>query len=54
MNTAYQNLQNRKVKMVADIDPDFGIDYAAVAPRLEEARSSSRAFLRAALNGDAQ
>ena len=47
-------LQNRKVKMVADIDPDFGIDYAAVAPRLEEARSSSRAFLRAALNGDAQ
>lgn len=46
-------LQNRKVKMVADIDPDFGIDYAAVAPRLEEARAASVAFLRAALNGDA-
>jgi hypothetical protein len=46
-------LLDRKVKMVADIDPDFGIDYAAVTPRLEEARAASRAFLRAALNGDA-
>ncbi len=46
-------LENRKVKMVADIDPAFGVDYAEVDTRLGSARADSMAFLRQALNGDA-
>lgn len=45
-------LENRKVKLVADIDPDFAVDYETVDTRLENARTDSMAFLRQALNGD--
>lgn len=43
-------LENRKVKLVADIDPAFGVDYTEVDARLEDARRSSVEFLREALN----
>lgn len=46
-------LENRKVKLVADIDPDFAVEYTDVNSRLETARAESIAFLRQALNGDA-
>lgn len=42
-------LQNRKVKLVADIDPEYGVDYAAVDRRMEAARQESMAFLVNAL-----
>lgn len=42
-------LQDRKVKMVADIDPDFGIDFSNADLLLEEARLASLDFLRTAL-----
>lgn len=45
-------LQGRKVKMVADIDPDFGIDFTNADLRLEEARQASREFLDSALRRD--
>ena len=44
-------LQNRKVKMVADIDPDFRIDYAPVSVKLLELRKDAKAFLAEAING---
>lgn len=43
------DLQGRKVKMTADIDPDFAVDYDTVDARLESARRKSREFLRNAL-----
>lgn len=42
-------LQDRKVKMTADIDLDFHVDYEAVDARLESARRASLAFLKEAL-----
>ena len=45
-------LQNRKVKMVADIDPNFAVDYDAVDARLESARRDSLEFLQTALTSD--
>lgn len=47
-------LENRKVKLVADIDPDFPVDYETVDTRLENARTDSIVFLRQILNGDAK
>ena len=46
-------LSGRKVKMVADIDPEERIDFAAVDGRLTAARESSMDFLRSALAGNA-
>ena len=44
-------LQTRKVKMVADIDPDFNVAYDSVDAHLAAARADSLEFLRHALNG---
>lgn len=46
-------LENRKVKMVTDIDPDFDVEYAGVDARLETSRKMSMNFLCQALTGDA-
>ena len=46
-------LENRKVKLVADIDPDFAVDYETVDTRLAQARRSSMEFLASALKGEA-
>lgn len=43
-------LENRKVKLVADIDPDFAVEYGNVDARLEDARADSMAFVHQALN----
>ena len=40
------------MKLVADIDPEFSVDYSAVDPRLEAARRESMAFLRRALTAE--
>lgn len=45
-------LQDRKVKLVADIDPAFAVDYDTVDHRLEAARQTSREFLHSALRRD--
>ena len=44
-------LRDRKVKMTADIDPEFTIDYEAVRPILEQSRVQSMDFLESALAG---
>ena len=45
-------LQNRKVRLVADIDTEFTVDYGTVDQRLEAARRESMAFLRGALTAE--
>jgi hypothetical protein len=47
-------LQDRKVKMVADIDPDFAVAYADVDARLEAARLDSMKILQQSLEGTAE
>ena len=42
-------LKDRKVKMVADIEPEFAVDYAHVDVCLEKARTDSMEFLSKAL-----
>ena len=44
-------LNDRKIKMVADIDPEKKISYAAVREQLAVLRADSRKFLQDALNG---
>lgn len=47
-------LQDRKVKMTAEIDPDIGVDFASVDMRLSAARANSLKFLEHALEGDSK
>ena len=47
-------LNNRKVKLVSDIDPDLVIDYPLVDQKLAEMREDSLQFLVQALKGDRQ
>ena len=46
------SLLARKVKMVADIDPEDHIDFSAVAPVLKELQEESLLFLKRGLNGE--
>ena len=47
-------LEGRKVRMVADINPDNKIDYSVVDNKLNKMRADSLAFLKKALQGDRQ
>ncbi len=47
-------LNNRKVRLVSDIDLDSKIDYTQVDPQLEKMRKDSCDFLQKALQGDRQ
>lgn len=46
------DLEGRKVRLTADIDPDDRIDYAVVDEMLDKMRSASLAFLKKALQGE--
>ncbi len=45
------DLMDRKIKLIADINPDNKIKYAPVQARLSALRATSRKFLEDALNG---
>ena len=45
------DLTDRKIKLIADIDPEKKINYAPVQARLSTLRAASRKFLEDALNG---
>lgn len=46
------SLLDRKVKMVADIDPEDRIDFSAVTPVLKKLQEESLLFLKRGLNGE--